>query len=84
MKTVEYRGFGSRTITAEDWESLGIKSKEVKASQGELIEVNDQAAAWLMENEPADWRELSEREADERKAKKKEPSAEEPTTEETG
>lgn len=68
MKTLEYRGSGTRTISADDWTSLGIKSKEVTASQGELVDVNDQAAAWLVENETADWRELSDKEADKRKA----------------
>lgn len=68
MKTLEYRGSGTREISSEDWTSLGIKSKEISARQGELIEVNDQAAAWLVENESANWRELSDKEADKRKA----------------
>lgn len=81
MKTMEYRGFGTRTISAEDWSGLGIESGEVKASQGELIDVSDQAAAWLVENESADWRELNEREAGERKAKTQKEAEESPPEE---
>lgn len=68
MKTLEYRGSGTREISSEDWTSLGIKSKEISARQGDLIDVNDSAAAWLVENESANWRELSEKEADKRRA----------------
>lgn len=68
MKTLEYRGTGAREISADDWSSLGIKAKDLSVRQGELVEVNDAAAAWLVENESADWRELSDKEADKRKA----------------
>lgn len=72
MKTLEFRGSGTRTISADDWTSVGVKSKEINVSQGQLVEVNDQAAAWLMENETSDWRELGEREAEKRKAEEAE------------
>lgn len=63
MKQMRYRGFGRREISAADFASQGVKSKDIAANQGEVIEVNDAAAAWLNEYEAADWQEISEREA---------------------
>ena len=62
MKQMRYRGFGRREISSADFAAQGVKSKDVVANNGEIIEVNDAAAAWLNEYEAADWQEISERE----------------------
>jgi hypothetical protein len=63
MKQMRYRGFGRREVSAADFAAQGVKSKDVAANQGEVVEMNDAAAAWFNEYEAADWQEISEREA---------------------
>jgi hypothetical protein len=60
---MRYSGFANRTISVEDWSTVGVKSKEIDVKHGDIIELNDSAAAWLTENEGADWSEVSEKEA---------------------
>ncbi len=63
MKQMRYRGFGRREVSAADFAAQGVKSKDVAANNGEVVEMNDAAAAWFNEYEAADWQEISEREA---------------------
>lgn len=63
MKQMRYRGFGTRTVSADEFAAAGVKSKDISVSQGEVIEMNDAAAAYFNEYEAADWQEISEREA---------------------
>jgi len=63
MKQMRYRGFGRREISSADFAKHDVKSKDIAANQGDVIEVTDAVAAWLNEYEAADWQEISEREA---------------------
>lgn len=60
MKTLKYSGFANRVITSEDFANVGVKGKGLNVKTGEVIEVNDQVAKWLLENEGADFAESSE------------------------
>lgn len=59
MKQMMYRGFGRREISSDDFARHDVKSKDIAANQGEVIEVNDAAAAWLAEFEADVWQEVS-------------------------
>ena len=69
MKVMKYTAFGKRIITEEDWESAGVKSKAIEVDSGQAIEVNDAAAAWLMENEGDSWAEGTEKDLEKNKPK---------------
>lgn len=78
MKQMRYRGAGTRIVTADEFTAAGVKSKDVSVSQGEIIEMNDAAAAYFNEFEAADWQEISEREVA-RLAREAEEGKSEPT-----
>lgn len=63
MKYLRYRGFGRREVSGDNFSTVGVKSKDVAANSGEIVEMSDSAAAWFLENEAESWEEVSEKEA---------------------
>ena len=61
-KSIHYKGGAHvREIYAKDWQSVGVNDQELtrwEASNGHTVEVSDEAAKWLLENDSDNFEEV--------------------------
>lgn len=56
MKKIKYTGNADeRQITSDDFDSVGVSSKDVTWRNGEVVEVANDAADWLLDNLPGEF-----------------------------
>jgi hypothetical protein len=52
-----YRGSGDfREISRKDFGSIGVEHDAIKVAHGAAVELSEEAAAWLLENESEAWK----------------------------
>lgn len=55
MANIKYIGTHCREISSESFKHVGVDNDGIALFEGQVAEVTQEAADWLIENEPASW-----------------------------